>query len=184
MKFLIVTVFLIGTTVAQFGAPAYRGGFRRPTTTPQYQQPQYQPQQPQYQPENQYRTNIGPQIAIRSQTQDSSPDGSYNYAYETENGISVSEEGSPKAAGPEGPAETVRGRFQYTAPDGTPIIVEYYADETGFHPSGAHLPTPPPIPEAIARAVASLPPSNEGQYVEEPINRNQYNQNQNNYRRF
>lgn len=48
----------------------------------------------------------GPVIAIRSQSQDSSPDGSYQFSYETENGISVVESGSPKGAQtPEGQAE-------------------------------------------------------------------------------
>lgn len=31
--------------------------------------------------------------------------------------------------------------------------ITYTADETGFHPQGAHLPTPPPIPPEIQRGV-------------------------------
>lgn len=53
-----------------------------------------------------YYRPAGPAIAIRSQTKDSSPDGSYQYSYETDNGISVVESGSPKgSAGPDGPSE-------------------------------------------------------------------------------
>lgn len=80
----------------------------------------------------------------------------------------------------------MQGRYSYTAPDGTPITVEYYADETGFHATGAHIPTPPPIPEAIQRAIATLPASNEGQYQEEQQQYNRpYNQNVGTpYRRF
>ena len=48
--------------------------------------------------------STGRQIGIRSQSSDISPDGSYNWQYETENGISASETGSPKAA-PEGQSE-------------------------------------------------------------------------------
>lgn len=53
-------------------------------------------------------------------------------------------------------AETIQGSYSYTAPDGTPITVTYVADEYGFRPEGAHLPTPPPIPEAIQRALAYI----------------------------
>ncbi|XP_034949488.1 endocuticle structural glycoprotein SgAbd-2-like [Chelonus insularis] len=167
MKFLVISLALLSYASAQFG------GAYRPRPFPTTPQPQFQPQ---------YST--GPFIAIRSQSRDSYPDGSYQYSYETDNGISMQENGSPKGpAGPEGPSEVVQGRFSYTAPDGTPIVLEYYADDTGFHATGAHIPTPPPIPEAIQRAIASLPPSNEGQYREEQYNNRQFNQNQP-YRRF
>ncbi|XP_051167959.1 endocuticle structural glycoprotein SgAbd-2-like [Leptopilina boulardi] len=177
MRTLIIVFAVIGCSFAQFGG--YRGAYQQNQqqyyTTPQPQfQPQYQ--QPQY--------NAGRQIGIRSQSHDSSPDGSYAWQYETENGISASETGSPKAGGPEGQSEVVQGRYSYTAPDGTPITVEYIADENGFRASGAHLPTPPPIPDAIQRALATLPQTNEGAYDEQQYNRpqQQYNRQQyNNY---
>lgn len=95
----------------------------------------------------------GRRFAILRQTQDSRPDGSYSYSYDTENGISVAEQGTPKNIGPN-QIEYVRGQFSYTAPDGTPILVQYTADENGFQPTGAHLPTPPPIPPEIQRSLA------------------------------
>ena len=56
-----------------------------------------------------------------------------------------------------------QGSFSYTNPEGQLISVTYVADDVGgFQPQGAHLPTPPPIPEAIQRALeylASRPPS-------------------------
>lgn len=58
--------------------------------------------------------------------------------------------------GSEEPALEAQGSFQYTAPDGTPIAVQYVANENGFQPQGEHLPTPPPIPEAILRALAYI----------------------------
>lgn len=74
-------------------------------------------------------------------------------SYDTPEGISAHESGSPRAQGPEGPAVTAEGGFSYRAPDGQQISLTYTADETGFHPVGAHLPTPPPIPEAILKAL-------------------------------
>ncbi|XP_011500283.1 PREDICTED: endocuticle structural glycoprotein SgAbd-8-like [Ceratosolen solmsi marchali] len=93
-------------------------------------------------------------IAIVRQAQDISPEGSYSYSYETENGIAAAELGEPRVINEEGAAAiAAQGQFQYTAPDGTPIAVSYVADENGFQPQGAHLPVPQPIPEAIQRAL-------------------------------
>lgn len=100
------------------------------------------------------------EIPILKQLSEINPDGSYQWSYETGNGIAAEERGALKGAG-EQAAIAVQGQFQYTAPDGTPIQLSYIADENGFQPSGAHLPTAPPVPEAIQRAldyIASLPP--------------------------
>ncbi|CAH2101276.1 unnamed protein product [Euphydryas editha] len=86
-------------------------------------------------------------------------DGSYKWAIQTEGGIFHEQRGSVKA-NPEH-SLLVEGQYQYTAPDGQVINLLYKADETGFHPVGDHLPTPPPIPPLIQRALdylASLPP--------------------------
>ncbi|XP_055387532.1 larval cuticle protein LCP-17-like [Condylostylus longicornis] len=80
-------------------------------------------------------------------------DGSYNFEYETSNGIRAQEQGHSKDLGNGETAEIADGGFSYTAPDGQIIKLQYVADETGFHPVGDHLPTPPPIPEAIQRAL-------------------------------
>ncbi|XP_026729289.1 endocuticle structural glycoprotein ABD-4-like [Trichoplusia ni] len=103
-------------------------------------------------------------IAIIAQDFDQQPDGSYRYSYETENGIKAEETGSiKKASSPEASDVIVaQGGFSYTAPDGTVINLNYIADDdNGFKPEGAHLPTPPPIPPAIQKALdylATLPP--------------------------
>ncbi|XP_013187021.1 endocuticle structural glycoprotein SgAbd-2 [Amyelois transitella] len=106
-------------------------------------------------------------IPIISYQQDSNVDGSYQYSYETGNGIAAQERGYLKNAGiKDAEAQVAEGSFSYTSPEGVPISLRYTADENGFRPEGAHLPTPPPIPEAIARAlqyIASQPQQNQFQ---------------------
>jgi len=50
-----------------------------------------------------------------------------------------------------------QGSVSYTSPEGNVISLTYTADdENGFVPVGDHLPTPPPIPPAIEKAVQYL----------------------------
>ncbi|XP_058801222.1 endocuticle structural glycoprotein SgAbd-1-like [Phymastichus coffea] len=92
-------------------------------------------------------------IAIVRQSTDVQADGHYQWTFETENGISASEQGEPRIQGEESPAVAAQGQFAYTAPDGTPIQLTYVADENGFQPQGAHLPVAPPVPKAIVKAI-------------------------------
>ncbi|XP_018323071.1 pupal cuticle protein 20-like [Agrilus planipennis] len=94
-----------------------------------------------------------PQVPILRFENNNDGNGNYNYAYETGDGIQAQEQGYLKNAGSPNEAETAQGSFSYTAPDGQQISLQYVADENGFQPSGAHLPTPPPIPEEIQRAL-------------------------------
>ncbi|XP_013194110.2 uncharacterized protein LOC106137752 [Amyelois transitella] len=71
----------------------------------------------------------------------------YRYAYETENGIRAQEAGQTIKG------TQAQGEYSYTGNDGQTYTVRYTADENGFRPQGDHLPTPPPIPEAIAKAI-------------------------------
>lgn len=83
------------------------------------------------------------------------------FSYETGNGISAEEQGFLKNAGqPEQEAQVAQGQYQYTNPEGETVQISYVADENGFQPQGSHIPTPPPIPPAIQRALdylATLP---------------------------
>ncbi|XP_063836905.1 endocuticle structural glycoprotein ABD-4-like [Ostrinia nubilalis] len=93
-------------------------------------------------------------------------DGSYKWAIQTEGGIYHEQRGSLQPSSSGEPALVVEGQYQYVAPDGQVINLLYRADENGFQPQGAHLPTPPPIPPAIQRALdylATLPPSKDYQ---------------------
>ncbi|XP_001851251.2 endocuticle structural glycoprotein SgAbd-2 [Culex quinquefasciatus] len=82
-------------------------------------------------------------------------DGSYQYAYETSNGIAHEEQGALKNLGEE-QAQVAQGRFSYADPEGNKISLQYVADENGFQPQGDHLPTPPPIPVLIEKALRIL----------------------------
>ncbi|XP_054256897.1 endocuticle structural glycoprotein ABD-4-like isoform X2 [Macrosteles quadrilineatus] len=101
-------------------------------------------------------------IPIISSNSELREDGSYVYNYKTANDIEVEEEGTiKKAVSPATPEEenviAVKGKYSYKADDGTLIELIYTADdETGFVAQGAHLPTAPPIPEAIQKALAYI----------------------------
>lgn len=77
----------------------------------------------------------------------------FYFSFETGNGINAEEKGQVKNIGSDNEAAEVQGSYSYTAPDGTSISITYIANEDGFQPQGDHLPTPPPIPEAIQRAL-------------------------------
>ncbi|KAJ4449573.1 hypothetical protein ANN_00975 [Periplaneta americana] len=77
-----------------------------------------------------------------------SHDGVYKFSYEGGDGTKVEESGQPN-----GEIETVRGSFSFVGLDGQTYSVTYTADENGFVPQAAHLPLPPPIPEAIQRSI-------------------------------
>ena len=77
-----------------------------------------------------------------------------NFSYVTGDGQQVQAQGYLKNLGlKEAEGAAAQGSYSYTAPDGTPISVTWIADENGFRAEGAHLPTPPPIPEAIQRSL-------------------------------
>ncbi|KAF9798820.1 hypothetical protein SFRURICE_020384 [Spodoptera frugiperda] len=83
------------------------------------------------------------------------PDGSYNYFYETDNGIAAQEQGTPRNFGGNPPVapSVAQGSFSWTSPEGQPIVISYVADENGYQPSGNAIPTAPPVPAQIARAL-------------------------------
>ena len=88
------------------------------------------------------------------------PDGRWQYLYETGNGIRAQAVGEHKPAVREGPIHSVNGQFSWTSDDGTPVQISYIADENGYQPRGAAIPTPPPIPEAILKSLDVIARSN------------------------
>ncbi|XP_047469330.1 cuticle protein CP14.6-like [Penaeus chinensis] len=89
------------------------------------------------------------EIAILRDDRVIEDDGRYNFDMETANGIVFSEHGTPGLKG----AINSAGSFSYTAPDGTPIRLQFVADENGFQPQGAHLPVAPEFPHPIPQFV-------------------------------
>ncbi|XP_063857153.1 cuticle protein AMP1A-like [Scylla paramamosain] len=77
-------------------------------------------------------------------------DGNYHLDVEIENGIVLAQSGAPV-----GPSGTVvkAGQYSYIAPDGTPVVVKFVADENGFQPQSDLLPVPPAFPHPIPQFV-------------------------------
>lgn len=71
----------------------------------------------------------------------------FNYAFETDNGIKISENGIAKNG------IHAEGGYSYTGDDGKVYSVVYTAGKNGYMASGSHLPTPHPIPQAILEAL-------------------------------
>lgn len=66
-----------------------------------------------------------------------------HFSFETSDGVSKSETGEVKNAGTDEEFIAVRGTISWTDNDGQVFTLNYVADDTGFHPEGAHLPVAP-----------------------------------------
>nr|XP_012219915.1 PREDICTED: endocuticle structural glycoprotein SgAbd-1-like [Linepithema humile] len=89
---------------------------------------------------------------ITSQQLEVNFDGNYVNNFETSNGISHQETGNPKQVDNETPVVS-QGQDSYVAPDGQQVSITWLADENGFQVQGSHIPTAPPIPPEIQRAL-------------------------------
>ncbi|EDX09999.1 larval cuticle protein 4-like [Drosophila simulans] len=92
---------------------------------------------------------------------DIQPEGNYNYQYETSNGIAAQESGIG--------GNHATGGFSWYSPEGELVQISYVADENGYQPQGALLPTPPPIPAAILKSLEYI--RTHPQYVEQEYRR-------------
>merc|ERR1712083_503072 len=79
--------------------------------------------------------------------------GNYHYAYETANGITHDVTGEMRVVD-DAQVYVMRGSYSYTGDDGLPYVVDWYADETGYHPSAPHLPkSVQPVTDQVRQAV-------------------------------
>ena len=69
----------------------------------------------------------------------------WDYAFESENGIKQSATGEMRLVGEE-EVVVMRGSYEYIGADGLTYVVDWIADENGFQPSAPHLPEPVAIP--------------------------------------
>lgn len=100
---------------------------------------------------------------VVARSEDVRPDG-FDSSLQTSN--SINNIASGDAYG------NIHGSFGWISPEGENVQISYVADENGYQPQGDILPTPPPVPIEIQRALAYIaahPPAPEGQIVRKPI---------------
>ncbi|TMW53158.1 hypothetical protein DOY81_001776 [Sarcophaga bullata] len=72
-------------------------------------------------------------------------DGTYGFELAQQSGLEFKEVGVG--------GHYAKGGYQYISPEGQHVSVVYTADENGFHPESELIPTPPPVPAYILRAL-------------------------------
>lgn len=92
------------------------------------------------------------QVPIVSQSEDISPDGSFQWSYQSGDGSSQQQAGQLKQLGHDA-GEVIQGSAGWTDPEGGQHQLTYIADENGYQPQSADLPVGPEIPAAILRSL-------------------------------
>ena len=92
------------------------------------------------------------QVPIVSLESDISPDGSFQWSYQSGDGSQQQQAGQLKQIG-QNQGEIVQGNAAWTDPEGGQHQLSYVADENGYQPQGDDLPVAPAVPEAIARSL-------------------------------
>lgn len=81
----------------------------------------------------------------------------FDYSFEAENGIKQEASGTMRLVD-DSEVAVMRGSYEYIGADGLTYQVDWYADETGFHPTAPHLPqsVKPNHPEVAAAVRAQI----------------------------
>ncbi|XP_076256948.1 endocuticle structural glycoprotein ABD-4-like [Rhynchophorus ferrugineus] len=93
-------------------------------------------------------------VPIISQDSHLSPDGSYQWNYESGDGTSQHQSGSIVQVDKDHAVENVEGSVSYVDPDGKKHDTTYIAGPDGYVAQSADIPVAPPIPEAIQKSLA------------------------------
>ncbi|XP_064073856.1 putative uncharacterized protein DDB_G0282133 [Vanessa tameamea] len=101
------------------------------------------------------------------------PDG-YSYTFDTSNGIHGDESGIARNG------VKAKGSYSYIGDDGKLYSIKYTADESGFQPQGDHLPTSPPIPDAILKVIEQVTKEKEAGIFDD----GSYDENKYGYRKY
>ncbi|XP_055625113.1 cuticle protein CP14.6-like [Toxorhynchites rutilus septentrionalis] len=105
------------------------------------------------------------QAQILAQDSSINPDGSYQYRYETSNGIAAQEAGVG--------GQSAQGSYSFTGQDGVQYSLTYVADSNGFQPQGAHLPVDVPAPEHVLKGLELIranPPRDDPNFSLDALN--------------
>ncbi|KAJ2949721.1 hypothetical protein O0L34_g15653 [Tuta absoluta] len=123
-------------------------------TVPQNTVPQntYYPQAPQNDAQQKPQNDWYYPAVIKNE-QYFGDNGNYNYEYQIADGTHVGEQGWLVNPNTENESAVKKGWYSYPGADGRIYTVTWWADESGYHAFGDHLPTPPPVPAAIQAAL-------------------------------
>ncbi|XP_063382842.1 adhesive plaque matrix protein-like [Cydia fagiglandana] len=132
------------TAAPSWSPPSYVPGWQNPSKPVQQDQPTNSWTVPQ---------QTTTPVAVIKNDQYYGDNGSYKYEYQIADGTHVGEEGYLLNPNTDNESLVKKGWYSYVGGDGKTYTVTWWADASGFHASGDHLPTPPPVPAAIQAAI-------------------------------
>merc|ERR1712106_134399 len=133
------------------GGQRRAGRKQRVQEQPRRQQRLHEPRQ--QQEERGGRQTGGTALAQGFRNTPTDAEGNYDFNFSNDDGSTREEFGEPAF---------VQGSYSFVAPNGEVVSMQYTADENGYHASGSHMPTPPPMPLHVQRLLDHLAKVNGG----------------------